>query len=196
MANPKIFKSAAALYFPNLRGITLANPSTAQDVVVRLRGKISVVTVASNLWAKEQVDTFVNAAEVKALISAHSSDGDGDLVQRVEITVEPSRLRFWLQRAFFGRLRRDRPAKWHDNYFIVTDPPSHLVKESIGLMNAKVGYVYLVDEEGKIRWAGSATAEPDEVEFLVAGLGRLIQNLQAGRSESDGSSPVSGGSVG
>ena len=46
-----------------------------------------------------------------------------------------------------------------------------ITRENIGLLNDKGGYVYLVDQECKIRWAGSAIAEPKEKESLVVGMG-------------------------
>lgn len=46
-------------------------------------------------------------------------------------------------------------------------------------MNSKVGYVYLVDTDCRIRWAGSGPAEPAELETLNAGLAKLIAEKKA-----------------
>jgi ATPase complex subunit ATP10 len=43
------------------------------------------------------------------------------------------------------------------------------------MLNSKVGYVYLVDDAGHIRWAGSVSAELDEKESLNAGLRKKIR---------------------
>ena len=56
-----------------------------------------------------------------------------------------------------------------------------MVKEAIGLVNDKGGYVYLVDGEGRIRWAGSAVAENKEKESMVRGLRRLVQEARGER---------------
>ena len=55
---------------------------------------------------------------------------------------------------------------------------SDMMKEAIGLLNDKTGYVYLVDGESKVRWAGSALAEEGEKESLVRGLRKLIQEAR------------------
>ena len=57
------------------------------------------------------------------------------------------------------------------------------MKEAIGLLNDKTGYVYLVDEQNRIRWAGSAIAEPQEKESLYNGLNRLIQEARMPKPE-------------
>ena len=51
---------------------------------------------------------------------------------------------------------------------------SDYIKESIGLLNGKVGYVYLVDPQCRIRWAASGPSLPDEKEGLVKGLRKLV----------------------
>src|SRR4051812_48488948 len=47
LSNPKLFKADRALYFPNLRGATLASPSQRKgtDTTPVLRDKISVVSM-------------------------------------------------------------------------------------------------------------------------------------------------------
>ena len=43
------------------------------------------------------------------------------------------------------------------------------------MMNSKVGYVYLLDENCRIRWAGSGPAEEHELEALNNGVRKLLQ---------------------
>lgn len=52
------------------------------------------------------------------------------------------------------------------------------------MMNSKVGYVYLLDDDCRIRWAGSGPAEKSEVEVLNNGIKRLIEEKRK-RLESD-----------
>ncbi len=46
------------------------------------------------------------------------------------------------------------------------------------MTNSKVGYVYLIDEDLKIRWAGCADATPEEVTALETCTGILLQRLE------------------
>ena len=57
-----------------------------------------------------------------------------------------------------------------------------LVRDARGLHTKHVGYTYLVGPDGKIRWAGSAFAEPDEARALVACTGVLLARLDSGRA--------------
>ncbi len=48
----------------------------------------------------------------------------------------------------------------------------------MGMTNSKVGYVYLVDENLKIRWAGCADATEKEAQALECCTGVLIKRLE------------------
>ena len=49
----------------------------------------------------------------------------------------------------------------------------------MGLSNKIVGYVYLVDSNYKIRWAGSGMAQEQEVESLRTATAILLKRQQA-----------------
>jgi len=48
----------------------------------------------------------------------------------------------------------------------------------MGMTNSKVGYVYLVDENLKIRWAGCADATEREAQSLETCTGVLLKRLE------------------
>jgi hypothetical protein len=48
----------------------------------------------------------------------------------------------------------------------------------MGMTNSRVGYVYLVDEECRIRWAGCADAMKEESEALERCTGVLLGRLE------------------
>lgn len=43
---------------------------------------------------------------------------------------------------------------------------SSYLRDDLGMTNRHVGYVYLVDEQCRVRWAGCADPMPEEVEAL------------------------------
>ena len=45
-------------------------------------------------------------------------------------------------------------------------------------LNTQVGYVYLLDTECRIRWAGSGDAWKGEVDWLNAGIKRLLEDMK------------------
>jgi ATPase complex subunit ATP10 len=83
-------------------------------------------------------------------------------------------------------MRQKLPKEQHSRYFLVQKGFDQALKETVGMMNSKVGYVYLVDEECRIRWAGSGPADAEELEGLNAGVRKLIEEKKA-LSEGPGS---------
>lgn len=171
-SNPRLFKHDKALYFPNMYGVTLASPKEKQNTTSVLRGKVSVVNLFSGMWAEQQVVTFTGTEQNPGLVEALACGGD--MAQRVDITLEEKRLRAWLVKMFMWRLRAKMPKEQHDRYFLVQKGFTPGLKEAIGMMNSKVGYVYLVDAECRIRWAGSGPATAAERDALNAGVRKLI----------------------
>ncbi len=82
---------------------------------------------------------------------------------------------------FKHKLRKSRPETDWGKYFTVRlgrDTGKGLtedVRDAMGLLNSQVGYVYLLDPDCRIRWAGSGHAWEGETKSLNAGVKRLIQ---------------------
>lgn len=51
------------------------------------------------------------------------------------------------------------------------------VREPLGMANKHVGYVFLVDENLKIRWAGCGDAKAEETSALEQCTGVLLNRL-------------------
>lgn len=49
------------------------------------------------------------------------------------------------------------------------------MREQLGMVSSRIGYVYLVDEKQKVRWAACADAKQEEEEALVRGVGVLLK---------------------
>lgn len=202
VANERLFRREHALFFPNFFGRTLAVGGRkkggvrrgdrgdgyrgyGRDTVEVMRGKVSVVSIVSNTWAEGQVGTFCSAGSNPELHEVLRENKD--VAQRVEINYEDNFLKWWILQLFAkGNLRRSRSVEEQGRYFMVRRGLSEIMKEAIGLLNDKGGYVYLVDAECKIRWAGSAEAEGGERESLVRGLRRLVQEARTPRGEEEG----------
>ncbi|KAK2754266.1 Mitochondrial ATPase complex subunit atp10 [Arachnomyces sp. PD_36] len=173
ISNSRLFRGDKALYFPNLAGSTLASPKVLTNTTPILKGKVSVVSVFNGLWAERQVATFVRQPSNPDMYKA--LEEGGDLAQRVEINVEDNTLKAWLIRMFMWRMRQTMPKEQHERYFLIRKGFVDRLKEAIGMINGKVGYVYLLDENCRIRWAGSGNAEGDELEGLNNGIRKLVE---------------------
>jgi ATPase complex subunit ATP10 len=192
IANARLFRAEHALFFPNFFGQTLRKDAIknntrdgygglGRNTCEAMEGKISVVSIASNQWAINQVNTFCSKKENPAL---HETLRNAqDCAQMVEINWEENWLKWWIVQFFKGNLRKQRTLEEQGRYFMVRRGVSDIMKEAIGLLNDKTGYVYLVDEHNRIRWAGSAIAAPQEKESLYSGLNRLIQEARMPNSE-------------
>ncbi|KAF2266756.1 hypothetical protein CC78DRAFT_106750 [Lojkania enalia] len=174
MANPQIYKKSAALYFPNFHGQTLKENEA--DTTTALKGKVSVVRVYGSAWGERQADSFTGKSANEGLCEA--VEGNKEVVQVVDINIEENSAKRWIIALFYWRLRRQRKKEDWGRYFIVRKGVSDLIRETIGLLNARVGYIYLVDQDCKIRWAGAGDAEGMEKEHLTKGLKRLIEEAK------------------
>jgi ATPase complex subunit ATP10 len=192
IANERVFRAEHALFFPNFYGKTLRKDDVkinkhdgysglGRDTCLAMRGKVSVVSIVSNTWAVNQVNTFCSKTANPAL---HEVLADAtDVAQMVEINREENMLKWWLLCLFRRNLRSQRSLEEQSRYFMVKRGVTELMKEALGLINDKTGYVYLVDQECRIRWAGSALAEPTEKESMVKGIKRLVQEARSPKLE-------------
>lgn len=193
IANDRLFRAEHALFFPNFFGKTLRKDAVKKDAkdgygglgrntCEALEGKVSVVTIVNAMWAQDQVDTFCSRTANPEL--HYLLDNAKDCAQVVGINHEETFSRWWImQLTALGNLRRGKSLEEQERYFMVRRGISDMMKEGLGLLNEKVGYVYLVDQENRIRWAGSAKAEPSEKESMVRGLKRLIQEVRMPAAE-------------
>lgn len=81
-----------------------------------------------------------------------------------------------LVRMFIPKLQNQVPADRWNKWFLIQKGLTPQLKNSIGYWNEKVGYVYLVDWNCRIRWAGSGNADPEERAALVKGIRKLIDD--------------------
>ncbi|ROT37352.1 hypothetical protein SODALDRAFT_279766 [Sodiomyces alkalinus F11] len=167
LAPPRPFRSDVSLFFPNFVGDTLlkGDKGNFRDTTNVLHGKTSVVAMYNGKWAEDQAGTFISKTHNPALHELMASNPNA--LQTVQLNLEDNRAKAWLVRLFAGSLRRQVGEENWGKYFIVKSKISDEIRESIGLLNSKVGYVYLVDHLCRIRWAASANSRPDECESLV-----------------------------
>jgi ATPase complex subunit ATP10 len=186
---PRLFKGDLSLWFPNLYGMTLLKTDREpRDTTPMLAGKVSVVSLFSGAWAEGQVKSFVAQESNPELVKA--LEENKEKAQLVRINVEEDRLKAMFIKLFTGSLRKSvGEENWH-RYFVVRKGLSDELKESIGLLNSKVGYVYLLDRECRIRWAGSGYSEDHERAGLVKGLQRLLLEEDKTPKPKPESSPV------
>lgn len=175
LSPPKLFKADSALYFPNMMGYTLAAPSGNVSTTSVLAGKTSIVSVFSGTWAEQQTRTFVGEEQNPAL-AREVERWRGEGLQRVWVNIEEDWMKAGLIRLFLGSSKKGKSRVEWGRSFVVRRGVGDDVRDSIGMANGKVGYVYLVDGNCKIRWAGSGDADTGEREGLVGVVRRLVES--------------------
>lgn len=197
LAPPRLIRRERAGHFPNLQGYTLDNPGVVADTTDVLQGYVSLVSFFSGKWAADQTRTFVTDNNDLPLLGGRGRAGRGGVeengeegkaapVQRVEVNLEEGSMRAWLVRMSVGGLQRTRPASEWGQYFVVRRGVTASVREHLGMANGKVGYVYLVDEECRIRWAGCGEATKEERESLAKAARRLVEGGGTKGRETEG----------
>jgi ATPase complex subunit ATP10 len=130
------------------------------------------------MWAENQAKTFTSADQNPALHELLQGSGANGRAQLVQVNVEEDMLKAWLVRVFSWSLRRRVGKENWGKYFVVRKGITDEIRESIGILNSKVGYTYLVDHQCRIRWAGSGSADPGEREGLVKGMQRILSEME------------------
>ncbi|KAI1006834.1 hypothetical protein K3495_g1393 [Podosphaera aphanis] len=177
LAPQRLFKADKALYFPNLFGRTLEIGSQMRDTTPKLRDKISVVSVYSSAWGENQAASFISKNNNPKLHEV--VDGSGGISQLIHVNIEENSLKALLIKLFMGVQRKKMGTENWGNYFLVQNGLPLELRDMIGLLNSKVGYIYLLDGECRIRWAGSGYCEGSEKEDLVRGVTKLIEDFKS-----------------
>ena len=178
------FRSSVAMYFPNLEGQSLAVPwplSEYRDTTPVLKNHVSILALYNNEFASRQCKSFTSAKdnpELHDFLKSYAPARDGNLARFVNIQVEQERLKAWAVRTFWPLLRKTYPKEEWDTYFLVRSGLSYEIRDAMGMWNSKVGYVYLVDGQCRIRWAGNGDARDHEKTSLVSCLKRLVDEAR------------------
>jgi len=101
----------------------------------------------------------------------------------VQINIEENAMKAMLIRLFMPSLRRRIAGPDWGRYFLVRRGLTDEIRDAIGLLNSKVGYIYLLDRNCRIRWAGSGVCEGDEKDGLVRSAKRLIEEASQRKGE-------------
>ncbi|GAA5903687.1 hypothetical protein JCM5296_002119 [Sporobolomyces johnsonii] len=169
-ASPKtLIREDLALYFPDIEGISLATKEKTHTTDLFER-KVSLVVFSSFQSSDEHVNSFVRPA---------LADMKGeDRFQYIYINLQENSLKAFLVSMFISKLRKTVPVEQQPTYLLSHQSLEYL-REPLGMPNKHVGYVFLVDWNKKIRWAGCSWATVDEEEALRKCSHVLVERLKA-----------------
>ncbi|KAL7412284.1 ATP10 protein-domain-containing protein [Mrakia frigida] len=173
IAPKRLLKEDRALYFPNLAGHSLRDDLSEPIIHTTdvLKGRISLVSCSGSILNTEQTGSFSTPAWV-----AFKHDPDFSLVQ---VNIQSTSLKSLLVPYFVNNIRASVPKEQHSTY-IISPSSVHDSAEGValGMKHALAGYVYLVDENLKIRWAGSGFSTEEERKSLLVATQVLLHRFK------------------
>lgn len=163
-----LIKDERALWFPRVEGTSLGDKMTVNTVDI-FRNKVSVVALLGSKISEEHCRSFYS--DTLSTFSGHPK------FQLVQINLQQNKLKSYLVSLFLSSLRSQIDPALHPTY-LLSSQNIELEKDALGYHNKHVGYTYLVDAQGRIRWAGGAFAEEAEKGALRACTGVLLERVK------------------
>ncbi|KAJ3535692.1 hypothetical protein NM688_g6941 [Phlebia brevispora] len=151
-----LIREDKARYFPDIEG-TAANGNKKVHTTDLLLGKISIVCMLSSKISEFQTEEFY-----KPTVEEYSKNPHFQLIQ---INLQENLLKALLVQLFSRSIRNTIPPEQWSKYLISNQNMDYL-REDIGMTNRHLGYVYLVDQACRIRWAGCADPMVEEIKAL------------------------------
>ncbi|KAG2175388.1 hypothetical protein INT43_001035 [Umbelopsis isabellina] len=171
-ASNKLIRAEKALYMPDFEGRNFSKETV--HTTDKLAGKITLMSFVLAQYAEQHVNSFINPfmKEFK----------DREDVQLVELNVQENFLKQYLMKALVGTIRRNTPVERQDNYVLLYKDISR-VRRYLGMTNQYIGYVFLVDENCKIRWTAHGVATEHEIANMVGMTKFLAEKKTIGNGE-------------
>ncbi|OCB84881.1 hypothetical protein A7U60_g8103 [Sanghuangporus baumii] len=161
-----------ALYFPDISGSCLAGSETVHTTNL-CKGKVSVIAMLSTAISEEHVDSFVRETNEAFLSNPH--------YRFVQINLQENYAKALLVSLYVSSLRRNIPKELHPTY-ILSRQNMEYVREPLRMNNKHIGFVYLLDSNLKVRWAGGGLALPSEAESLKRCTKVLLDRMGKGNA--------------
>lgn len=166
------FRRDKSLYFPNFRVKSLTGKRMdLMDVLDK--SKLSILRIYSTDAGYEMTNDYF---KIKNSSDNYMSESGIEVfkqefpdVQIVEVVLSENASKHFIHTFVTpGKLLKQRPKEQHDKYLIARRDTvlSRDDREKLLLTNAYSGYIYVVDNSYKIRWAGSGWPTEQEVDGL------------------------------
>lgn len=161
-----LFQAKYAQYFPDFTAETLTG--NLQQLYGLLPLRLTFVRIYSTMSGEQCVDSWFKRDGKDYL------DGDyAELrkeyphLQFVDINMPQGMIKGMIVKWSKNGIKAKLPKERHNQYYIVPQSLFSLeVKEELFCDNACSGYIYLLDQEGRIRWAASGPATEKEVGLM------------------------------
>jgi len=165
------FKLDKAKYFPDFIGNTLAGTQTSLFDIIE--GKVNIVTVFLTVSGENCVKTW---------FEEFNPSEKYPKLQIIDINIPQNWLKGFMIGLSKNLIKKTLPESRWGSYFVL---PDHIwqydTREKLLCDNMCSGYIYLVDHNGKIRWAASGYANEEEMKVFdkcLRGLQKELESLE------------------
>lgn len=148
------FGPKESMYMPNFRGITLDKVETGTWQYIGERP--TVVRIFGSTLAEKQLDTFTDNIDFEALG-----------ITLLDLNIPTNIINEWLVKFSTGKLQQTLKGPFH-KYMICRKGVTFEVRDTIAATNNLAGFLYILDKQGKIRWATAGPAEAGELELVTS----------------------------
>ncbi|KAI0087368.1 ATPase assembly factor ATP10 [Irpex rosettiformis] len=168
IAPPALIRENKARYFPDIEGTSLATSEKTYTTDILLK-KVSLVSILSSKISEIQTHMFTEPT-----CTQYSGDRH---FQHLKINLQENKMRSVLVSFFASSIRKTMPKEqWP--FYMISSQNMDYIRDDIGLRNKFIGYVFLVDDKCRIRWAGCADPQPAEIQALRTCTGNLLKRLK------------------
>lgn len=156
-ASSQMIKPEKAGYMPNFEAQDLSRKKI--NTTEKLVGKVTLMSFVYAKFGEPHVETFI-----QPFLNKYKGSED---IQVVEVNVQENLLKQLLLKAFVPLIRKNLVEERKDNYCLIMKDISK-TRKSLDMTNQYIGYVFLVDENCKVRWTAHGPATPEEVGNMLA----------------------------
>ncbi|ORZ29384.1 ATPase assembly factor ATP10, partial [Catenaria anguillulae PL171] len=143
--------AAISKRFPALTVTPLSETSTEIPMLPRLQGQVTLVTLACSTYGDNQTKSFEMAFR-----QAYPH------VPVYQISMADTPIKAWILKLNLRYTRAKVPKEQWDKYFVATKLPVDQALEELKVTNKYVGWVFLVDHRGRVRWRANGVATEQE----------------------------------
>ncbi|WVQ82014.1 hypothetical protein IAT38_004142 [Cryptococcus sp. DSM 104549] len=164
-----LIREDKALYLPDISGSSLLHETVHTTDLCK--GKVSIVGVTSTRIADEHIQSFVRP-------TLESVEGHPHF-NYIQINYQPNLLKSMLLKFSINSIKRSIPEERWGSYMLSSGEWSQIdIRRPLSMSNSLLGYVFLIDENCKIRWAGTGDATEEEAVNLRRATAVLLGRIK------------------
>lgn len=163
------FKDEKSKYFPNFKAPALDGNN--KELYSLFSNKLSLVRIFSTISGEQCTESYFknNDGNTNYLTTDYQQFQQSySPIQIIDLNIPQNWAKRWAVNFATGNIKKSMPQERHQGYFILNEKLFPFdIKQQLLCDNSCSGYIYLIDHNGKIRWATSGYSNPSELELMM-----------------------------